>query len=136
MRNYALQKGPCSFLNLRISPWEVPFPFLLCFLSLSLSALSSPWRFLFPWPAAPLPRGFPPASFPLLHPARPCTGRRPGVDPRGAVLERGRLVALRLRLGGAPAACRPGAGAWAEHERGRTRGLGEPGVAAVRLAGA
>jgi hypothetical protein len=99
MRNYALQKGPCSFLNLRISPWGVPFPFLLC--SFSLSALSSPWRFLFPWPAAPLSRGFPPASFPLLHPARPCTGRRPGVDLRGAVLERGRLVALRLRLGAA-----------------------------------
>jgi hypothetical protein len=38
MGNYALQKGPCSFLNLPISPWEVSFPLLLCF--------SSPWCFL------------------------------------------------------------------------------------------
>jgi hypothetical protein len=40
MGNFALQKGPYSFLNLRISPWGVPFPILLC--SFSLSALSSP----------------------------------------------------------------------------------------------
>jgi hypothetical protein len=40
MRNYALQKGPCSFLKSRTSPWEVPFLFLLCFSSL--------WRLLLP----------------------------------------------------------------------------------------
>jgi hypothetical protein len=42
MGNFTLQKDPCSFLKLCISPWEVLIPFLLC--SLSLSALSSPWR--------------------------------------------------------------------------------------------
>jgi hypothetical protein len=42
MRNYALQKGSCSFLKLRISPWEVLFPFLLC--SSSLSIYPFPWR--------------------------------------------------------------------------------------------
>jgi hypothetical protein len=44
MRNYALQKGPCSFLKLRISLWEVSFLFLLYFFS--------PWRlflFFFHW---------------------------------------------------------------------------------------
>jgi hypothetical protein len=40
MENFALQASPYSFLNLHISPWGVPFPFLLC--SFSLSALSSP----------------------------------------------------------------------------------------------
>jgi hypothetical protein len=36
MRNYALQKGPCTFLDLRISPWGILFLFLLCSSSLSL----------------------------------------------------------------------------------------------------
>jgi hypothetical protein len=39
MGNFALQIDPCSSLILCISPWGVPFPFLLC--SFSLSALSS-----------------------------------------------------------------------------------------------
>jgi hypothetical protein len=38
MRTYALHTGPCSFLDLRLSPWEVLLPFLL-----SLFCLS-PWR--------------------------------------------------------------------------------------------
>jgi hypothetical protein len=40
MGNLTLQKGPCSFLNLHISPWEVLFPFLLC--SSFIWSLSSP----------------------------------------------------------------------------------------------
>jgi hypothetical protein len=36
MRNYALQKGPCNFLDLRISPWGIPFLLLLCSSSLTL----------------------------------------------------------------------------------------------------
>jgi hypothetical protein len=39
MGNFALQTSPCSFLKLHISPWGIPFIFLLC--SLSLSPLSS-----------------------------------------------------------------------------------------------
>jgi hypothetical protein len=39
MRNYALQKGPCDFLNLCTSPWEIPFLLLLCFSSLSVLLL-------------------------------------------------------------------------------------------------
>jgi hypothetical protein len=61
MRNYALQKGPCNFLNLRTSPWEIPF-LLLSIFPLSLFFLSR--AFLFPrrrffWAA-------PPASLSLL----------------------------------------------------------------------
>jgi hypothetical protein len=40
MGNYALQKGPCSFLNLSISPREVLFPFLLCSSSLFFPGVS------------------------------------------------------------------------------------------------
>jgi hypothetical protein len=47
MGNYALQKGPSSFLKLRISPWRIPFLLLLCFSFLSLfifsRALSLPY---------------------------------------------------------------------------------------------
>jgi hypothetical protein len=62
MRNFTLPRGPCNFLDLRISPWEIPFPFLL-----SLFCLS-PWRlFLFSLPpAALLPGRSSPASLPLL----------------------------------------------------------------------
>jgi hypothetical protein len=38
MGNFVLQKGPCNFLKLHISPWGIPFLLLLCF--------SSPWYFL------------------------------------------------------------------------------------------
>jgi hypothetical protein len=34
MENFALQKGPCNFLKLRKGPWEILFPFLLCFSTL------------------------------------------------------------------------------------------------------
>jgi hypothetical protein len=44
MGNFSLQTSPCNFLKLRISPWEVLIPFLLC--SSSFSALSLPWRLL------------------------------------------------------------------------------------------
>jgi hypothetical protein len=33
MGNFALQKGPCNFLKLRISPWGNLFLLLLCFFS-------------------------------------------------------------------------------------------------------
>jgi hypothetical protein len=40
MRNLTLQRGPCNFLDLRISPWEIPFLLLLCFSPLSVLLLS------------------------------------------------------------------------------------------------
>jgi hypothetical protein len=45
MRNYALQKGPCNFLNLRTSPWKIPFLLLLCFSSLCSSFIRFPSSF-------------------------------------------------------------------------------------------
>jgi hypothetical protein len=52
MRNFTLLRGPCNFLNLRISPWEILLLFLLC--------SSSLWRpFFFPTGGASL-WGFPP----------------------------------------------------------------------------
>jgi hypothetical protein len=56
MRNFTLPRGPCNFLNLRISPWEVLFLFLLCSSSLSVYPLSG--VSLIRW-AAPLPGGLP-----------------------------------------------------------------------------
>jgi hypothetical protein len=47
MRIYALQKGPCSFLKLRISPWEIPSVLLLCS-PLSWHPFSFPHRQLHP----------------------------------------------------------------------------------------
>jgi hypothetical protein len=58
MGNFILQKGPCSFLKLRISPWEVLIPFLPC--SSSLSALSPYWCLLsFPTGGAPFSSSLP-----------------------------------------------------------------------------
>jgi hypothetical protein len=113
MENFALQASLCNFLKLRISPWEVIIPFLLC--SSSFSALSLPWRLL---------------SF--LH------GRRSlSFLPPSAAL--GRHGIKRWRAGrSAPAAAggsgsrqhqsEAGAGAAAQH--GRSRGAGEPEAAA------
>jgi hypothetical protein len=64
MRNYALQKGPYNFLNLRISPWEVSFLFLLCF--------SSSWRPSFFSTPAAQPH---PYLHPVLSPSLSSTGR-------------------------------------------------------------
>jgi hypothetical protein len=58
MRNYALPRGPCTFLNLRTSPWEILFllPLSLCFSSLRhLSSSTGGASF---W-------GLPPTSLPL-----------------------------------------------------------------------
>jgi hypothetical protein len=44
MGKFALQTSPCNFLILRLSPWEVLIPFLVCFSS--LSALSLPCHIL------------------------------------------------------------------------------------------
>jgi hypothetical protein len=120
MGNYALQKGPCNFLNLRINPWEVPFHFLLC--SSSLSALSTPWRlslsFLFD---RRLFQGiFPlPPSLSLSSSTRRLgiqashgTGRRPGAfQPRAAAARGWRRAGARLASGrGARAAEAAGSG--------------------------
>jgi hypothetical protein len=88
MGNFTLQKGPCSFLKLRISPWGIPPILLLC------SPLS--WRSSFFFsPAAPLSlsllfQGLSlPASFPLslssvrgalLQAARPQAARALGAE--------------------------------------------------------
>jgi hypothetical protein len=64
MRNFTLLRYPCNFLDLRISPWEVLFPFLL-----SLPFLFSPL-------AAAL-------SGSLSLPPSLCL-LQAGVDPRGA----------------------------------------------------
>jgi hypothetical protein len=48
MGKFALQTSPCSFLKLRISPWEISFPLLLCSLI--------PGAFIFfPTGSTPLP---------------------------------------------------------------------------------
>jgi hypothetical protein len=85
MGNYTLQKGPCNFPNLRISPWEVLFPFLFC--SSSLSALLLPWcllPFFFP-PAArqlyPISTSLPPCLLRFLPRAEQSAARR---GPRAA----------------------------------------------------
>jgi hypothetical protein len=56
MRNFTLLRGPCNFLILRISPWEVLFLFLLCFSPLSVLLL----------PGISLS-----GLHPYLHPGRP-----------------------------------------------------------------
>jgi hypothetical protein len=97
MRIYALQKGPCSFLKLHISPWEIPSVFLLCS-PLSWRPFSFPHRQLHPHlHPGPLPSlsstggpiwAPPLASLPLLHQA---TARR-GASRRWAAGGAARLV--------------------------------------------
>jgi hypothetical protein len=92
MQNFTLPKGPCNFLNLRISPWEVLFLLLLCFSSLSvlpLPSVSFPHRRRFFWGLS-------------LPPSLCCFGRR-RAGPSGRLAaqarERARLQAAReLRL--------------------------------------
>jgi hypothetical protein len=63
MGNFTLQKDPCSFLKLRISPWEISFPLLLCSLIPGASFCFHCWRFslglhpylLWPPSLSPLP---------------------------------------------------------------------------------
>jgi hypothetical protein len=57
MRNFTLPRGPCNFLNLRISHWEVLFLLLLCFSSLSVPLLSG--AFFSPPEGASIWRSFP-----------------------------------------------------------------------------
>jgi hypothetical protein len=82
MRNYALHKGPCNFLNSRISPWEISFLFLLCFSSLSVLPLSlsgaSSWDFL---PCLPSSSPLGDSTGARVDPGS--AGRRPGaLQPR------------------------------------------------------
>jgi hypothetical protein len=84
MRNYNLPRGPCNFLNLRISPWEILLLLPLCFSSLS-GVLLAPLlhrRHLYLG-------GFPPclpASAQLQAAARTLAGGRP-VGPVGEALQ-------------------------------------------------
>jgi hypothetical protein len=97
MRNYALQKSPCNFLNLHTSPWEIPFLLLLCFSFLSALLLSgalsvSPHRrHLSLWP------------HPYLHPGPPSlSSTRLGTRRRaggGAVGGAARAEQARARAG-------------------------------------
>jgi hypothetical protein len=85
MRNYALQKGPCNFLNLRTSPCEIPFLLLLCFSS------------LFPLPSV----SFHPAA--LLLGSSPCLPSSARLQDRRRKRERSG-TARALGSGGAGAA--------------------------------
>jgi hypothetical protein len=107
MRNYALQKGPCSFLNLRISPWEVSFLFLLYF--------SSSWRpSFFSPPAAYLslaPSKF--FFFFLPFPAQLLDRRRPGASSlAGWRRKRALGIQAAQRLGRGPGVARAGGSVW------------------------
>jgi hypothetical protein len=121
MRNLTLQKSPYNFLNLRMSPWEVSFLFLLCF--------SSPWRpFFFSPPAASLSGNIliltPPAplflSLSLLHAAwveRRLSGRWYGCTWLGVAPSEWWRGRCRVRRGSEQRAAhwsRRGAGAAAE----------------------
>jgi hypothetical protein len=44
MRNFTLPRGPCNFLDLRISPWEIPFLLLLSISLLPGTLSFSPHR--------------------------------------------------------------------------------------------
>jgi hypothetical protein len=133
MENFALQTSPCSFLNSRKGPWEIPFPFVLCSFSLSLS-LILPWRLflLCFWPA-PLPGGS--SSVSSLGPAPGGSGpkrtaQREQAEVRGAerraVLQgERRLTDTRPRRKG------DGAG----RPRRRALGAGGPGAGAQRERG-
>jgi hypothetical protein len=118
MKNYTLHKGPCSFLNLCTSPWEVPFLFLLCFSSL--------WRLLFPH-RRHLSLSLCCSFFP------PCGSRRAGSrrlreGAGGGVRGTRRAVAARRggRLQLASGGARRGRAAQAR-ERGRRRARAEAG---------
>jgi hypothetical protein len=98
MENFILQKGPCNFLKLRISPWEIPSVLLL---SSSLSSVS----FLFFYPTGGSSIKillFLPLSLPASLPLSPrCAGRScPGRRVRWAQLRQAAPArALRGRAG-------------------------------------
>jgi hypothetical protein len=75
MRIYALQKGPCSFLKLRISPWRNSIPPSPLFLFSLVPSFFSHRRHLLFSGLHSYPPRFSPS--PLLHPAR-CGSRRAG----------------------------------------------------------
>jgi hypothetical protein len=108
MENFTLQIGPCNFLILRFSPWEVPIPFLLCFSS--PSALSVPCRLFLPFlhwqPHLVFSASFSPLS-PQLKQAGPsgrvargasCSSKRSAEAGGGSA--RGWAQAARKRRGG------------------------------------
>jgi hypothetical protein len=93
MGNFALQTSPCSFLKLRISPWDVLIPFLLY--SSSLSALSLPWRLLSSFSTKR-------CSF-SLSPSLCCSGPARGRGSSSGWRALAWRAGVRRRGGGAPA---------------------------------
>jgi hypothetical protein len=110
MRNFTLLRGPCNFLNLRISPWEVLFLFLLC--SSSLSVLSSPCVSL-----SCSGRRLFLGVFPCLPPLARLQAAA-AAAPRG-LLPRGQAARVGMEAGGA--GVRLGAGALERHGAGAGR---------------
>jgi hypothetical protein len=117
MGNFTLPRGPCNFLNLRISPWEVLFFFLLC--SSSLSVLSSPSRLSLSFLAGASIWGSSPCLPPSAALGRRRSDRR-GVSAAQALcgcgtgaLERAAPSGGRLRLGRRRSGHSGGAGAGA-----------------------
>jgi hypothetical protein len=129
MENFALQTNPCSFLKLRISPWEVLIPFLPC--SSSLSALSLHWRLLSffstkrrSFSLSPSLCCSGPARSRRRHAARALERRskrwwqRRGRCAGAGWAASGRWCTARERApSGSPAACGPGAGAGQERQQ-------------------
>jgi hypothetical protein len=127
MGNLTLQIGPCSFLKLRISPWEILFPFLLCLSSLC-SSLSS---FLLPL-AALSGRLFLPSSLCCSRPAREQAALAARVSQR----RRAGACAARRGSGGVRARRRCWAGAGASAAAPSSAAASGPRRAARRLGSA
>jgi hypothetical protein len=113
MGNFVLQIGPCSSLILRISPWGIPFPLLLCFFSLAPILFLSHRRqqhpsasFLPPSPSVLLPIDFllqsrAVASLSLSPPPRGTTGWLQARRGRsGSIIARGARQAAANRAVG------------------------------------
>jgi hypothetical protein len=146
MGNFALQTGPCSSLILRISPWGIPFPLLLCFFSLAPILFLSHRRqqhpsasFLPPSPFVLFPVDFllqsrAAASLSLSPPPRGTTGRlqvRRG--PSGSSTARGARQAAAARAAG-ERPTRAGCCVARAGSSGRRQRLGECERAQVRSA--
>jgi hypothetical protein len=100
MGNFSLQKGPCNFLKLRISPWGNPFLLLLSLFFFYLAFSFIHWRHL---PLVPVLIPSPPLSPPPAQAGSDGLGRiqagGPELQPGGAAAAwaqaRGRAVVAR-----------------------------------------